>query len=76
MAAQSLGWSSLLGMGAVVAATLVAGLGLGWLVDSLAGTFPVFLLVGLLLGIIGAVGYTVSEFKQYLSTNNGTNDEN
>jgi F0F1-type ATP synthase assembly protein I len=55
-------------MGAVVAAQLVAGFLLGWLVDSLAGTTPVFILVGLLLGIIGAVSYTVVEFRKYLKT--------
>jgi F0F1-type ATP synthase assembly protein I len=65
---RSLNWSALLGMGAVVAAQLVAGFLLGWLVDSLAGTTPVFILVGLLLGIIGAVSYTVVEFRKYLKT--------
>jgi len=53
-------------MGAVIAAELVAGLALGWLVDTLVGTKPVFLLVGLLLGIVGAVSYTVVEFRKYL----------
>jgi ATP synthase protein I len=64
----SLGWSTLLSMGTVIAAELVAGLGLGWLVDSLAGTAPVFLLIGLLLGIAGAITYTVVEFRKYLRT--------
>lgn len=63
---RSLGWPELLGMGAVIAAELVAGLGLGWLVDSLAGTGPVFLLIGLLLGIAAAITYTVVEFRKYL----------
>jgi ATP synthase protein I len=63
---RSLGWSELVGMGAVVAAELVAGLGLGWLVDSLAGTAPAFLLIGLLLGIAAAVTYTIVEFRKYL----------
>jgi F0F1-type ATP synthase assembly protein I len=53
-------------MGAVIAAELVAGLGLGWLVDSLADTGPVFLLIGLLLGIAAAITYTVVEFRKYL----------
>jgi F0F1-type ATP synthase assembly protein I len=65
---RSLGWSELLGMGAVIAAELVAGLGLGWLVDSLADTTPVFLLVGLLLGIAAAVSYTVVQFRKYLKS--------
>ena len=63
---ESLGWSTLLGMGAVIAAQLVAGLALGWVVDKLAGTSPVFLLVGLVLGIAGAISYTVVEFRKYL----------
>lgn len=66
MPEEPLGWSTLLGMGAVVAAELVAGLALGWLVDRLAGTTPVFLLVGVLLGIGAAVSYTVVEFRKYL----------
>jgi ATP synthase protein I len=63
---RSLGWSALLGMGAAIAAQLAAALGLGWLVDSLAGTTPVFLLIGVLLGIAAAVSYTVIEFRKYL----------
>lgn len=69
MPGEPLGWSTLLGMGAVIAAQLVAGLALGWLVDTLADTAPVFLLVGLLLGIVGAISYTVVEFRKYLKTN-------
>lgn len=63
---ESPGWSALLGMGATIAAELVAGLGLGWLVDSLVHTRPVFTLVGLMLGIIGSIAYTVVEFRKYL----------
>lgn len=61
-----MGWSTLLGMGAVIAAELVVGLALGWLIDRVAGTSPIFLLVGLLLGIAAAVSYTVVEFRKYL----------
>jgi F0F1-type ATP synthase assembly protein I len=53
-------------MGTVIAAELVAAIGLGWFVDSLAGTGPVFLLIGVLLGIAAAVTYTVVEFRKYL----------
>ena len=63
---RSLDWSALLSMGLVIAAELVAGLGLGWLVDTLTGTTPIFLLIGLLLGIAAAVSYTVVEFRKYL----------
>lgn len=65
---RNLNWSALLGMGAVIAAQLVVGAALGWLVDSQVGTTPIFLLVGLVLGIIGAVSYTVNEFRKYLKS--------
>jgi len=68
MPAQSLGFSTLLGMGAVVAAQLVVFLALGLVVDSLAGTSPVFLLVGVFVGVVAAIGYTVMKFRQYLKT--------
>lgn len=64
---ESFGWATLLGMGLVIGAELLVALGLGWLVDTLLGTGPVFLLVGLLLGIVGAVSYAVVEFRKYLS---------
>lgn len=65
---RNLGWPELLGMGAVIAAQLVVGLGLGLLIDTAAGTSPIFLLIGLLLGIAGSVTYTVVEFRKYLNT--------
>jgi ATP synthase protein I len=65
---RSIGWSELLGMGATIAAELAAGLGLGWLIDAFAGTSPIFLIIGLLLGVTGAVAYTVAEFRKYLKT--------
>ena len=58
MPAEGPSWSTLLGMGVVIAAQLVAGLALGWVVDHFSGTTPIFLLVGLLLGIAGAITYT------------------
>ena len=63
---ESLGWSTLLSMGAVVAAELLAGIGLGLLVDKMAGTSPIFLFVGVALGIVAAISYTVVEFRKYL----------
>lgn len=65
---RNLGWSELLGMGAISAAQVAVGVGLGWLVDSFADTTPVFLLVGLLLGIVGAAGYIVIEFRKFLNS--------
>lgn len=53
-------------MGAAIAAVIAVGTGLGWVVDVLADTVPIFLMVGLALGIVGAVAYTVSQFRKYL----------
>lgn len=68
MAPDSPSLSTLLGMGAVIAALLAVGMAIGWLLDSLLDTSPICTLVGLALGIIGAVGYTVHQFRQYLKT--------
>jgi F0F1-type ATP synthase assembly protein I len=54
-----------LGLG--IAAPLVAAMALGWLVDSLADTFPVFVLAGLGLGIVAACAYAVIEFRKLLA---------
>ncbi len=58
--------TTLLGIGAATAAILVVGLGLGWLVDQLVGTLPVWTLVGLALGIVGASVYIYTKFKTLL----------
>lgn len=65
---RTIGWSTLLGMGIAIAAQLAVGLVIGWLVDAAAGTTPIFLLVGLALGIVAAVSYTVVEFRKFLRT--------
>ena len=46
------------GIGLQLAASVLVGLGLGFVVDKLLHTSPWFLLVGLLLGIV-AGGYSV-----------------
>lgn len=56
----------LLSMGVSIALCLAAGFGLGWLVDLPLGTFPVFALVGLGLGIVAAVLFVVALFRRYL----------
>jgi F0F1-type ATP synthase assembly protein I len=53
-------------MGLVSALLLVLPLGLGWFVDSLMHTLPIFTLVGLLAGILLAGRYTYSEFRKFL----------
>jgi F0F1-type ATP synthase assembly protein I len=66
---ESLGWSDLIGMGVTTAGVIAVGVVLGLLVDHLLGTMPIFLFVGLLLGIAGAVSYLVSKFRKYLTKN-------
>jgi F0F1-type ATP synthase assembly protein I len=64
---ENLGWSDLISMGVITAVALAIGMGLGLLVDHVLGTLPVFLFVGLLLGLAGAVWYLVLKFRSYLS---------
>lgn len=50
----------LIGLGGLLAGAVVAGLVLGYLLDAAAGTSPVFVLVGIGLGILaGCVGFVV-----------------
>lgn len=50
----------LVGLGGLLAGAVVAGTVLGLLIDSRAGTSPVFTLVGVGLGIVsGAVGFWI-----------------
>ncbi len=55
-------------MGAVIAAVIAVGMGLGWVVDVLVNTVPIFIMVGLALGIVGAAAYTVTQFRKYLKS--------
>lgn len=66
MAPEPPSWQTLLGMGAVNAALLVVGIGLGWLVDSMLNTVPIFILVGVALGIVADIAYTTVQFRQFL----------
>lgn len=60
------GLGDLLSMGMALALCVAAGFGLGWLVDQPMGTFPVFALVGLLLGVVMACLYTYKLFKRFM----------
>lgn len=55
----------LLSLGLTLAGCLVIGYGIGWGVDQLAGSFPVFALIGIALGIAGACIYFYKMFKRY-----------
>ena len=41
---------------------------LGWLIDHLAGTFPVFLLIGLVLGIAATARVAYTEMSKFLGS--------
>lgn len=58
--------SSLLSFGLSIAVLLVLGFGLGWLVDTLVGSLPLFTLIGLALGIVGASLFVYGQMKRYL----------
>jgi F0F1-type ATP synthase assembly protein I len=58
--------STLLGLAIAIAAFLVVGIGLGWLVDRMLDSLPLFIFVGLGLGIVGACGYVYAQFKKFM----------
>jgi F0F1-type ATP synthase assembly protein I len=48
----------LIGIGGLLVGAVVGGLVIGLLVDQAAGTSPLFVLIGILLGIVvGAIGF-------------------
>jgi len=53
------------GLGMMNAICLASGLIGGWFVDRALGTLPLFLLVGLLAGVVVGVLATRSELKRY-----------
>ena len=55
----------LLSMGVTLAICVLAGFGLGWLVDRATGTFPLIAMIGLALGVVLAALYVVKQFKRY-----------
>lgn len=58
--------AELAGLGAVVAGAVVVPLVAGLLLDSALRTGAIFLIVGLVVGIIGAVATVYVRFKRYL----------
>ena len=53
------------GLGLLNALCLAAGLTAGWFVDQAFGTLPLFLFVGLVVGVAGGVLATRSEIKRF-----------
>jgi len=52
-------------LGMLNALCLGAGLVAGWFVDRALGTLPLFLFIGMILGIVGGVLATRSEIKRF-----------
>ncbi len=53
-------------LGLTVAVSLAVCAGIGYLIDALAHTEPLFTLIGLALGVMIAVATTVSTVRRYL----------
>lgn len=66
MTREAPGLSTLLGIGAVFALTLLAGIALGWWLDALLHTSPVLVLIGIALGIAGGIYYTIVQIRPFL----------
>lgn len=66
MTREAPGWSTLLGIGAVSAVTLVAGVALGFWLDDLFDTSPILVFIGIALGIAGGIYYTVAQIRPFL----------
>jgi F0F1-type ATP synthase assembly protein I len=56
----------LFGLGGMLAGAIVAGMALGWLVDSVLGSTPVFILVGLAVGVAGGIAGCWVQIRRFL----------
>ena len=65
-AGQSPGGRELLGLGAAIAGAMIAPLVAGVLLDGALRTGPVFLIVGVAVGIFGAIATAYMRIKKYL----------
>jgi F0F1-type ATP synthase assembly protein I len=57
---------SLIGIGSTVVVLVVGGVGLGWWLDSVLRTLPVFVFVGLGIGITSAWFYAYAKLRKFL----------
>jgi hypothetical protein len=63
---QSPNLLTLLGLGVTNALCLAIGLGAGWGIDSLLGTTPAFILVGIVVGVVMGAAATWSEVRKFM----------
>ena len=53
-------------LGSINAGSLLAGFGIGWLIDAHLGTIPIFIFIGLLAGVACGVLATYRRIRRYL----------
>jgi len=58
--------SAYLGIGMAAAGVVIVGGGLGFLLDESLGTLPVFVFVGLLIGVVAACVFVWTRFRDSL----------
>lgn len=63
---RGLGFGGLLRLGGLLTACVTGGILIGYAVDAAAGTAPLFLLLGMALGIVSAVGGAWRTVRDYL----------
>jgi F0F1-type ATP synthase assembly protein I len=56
----------LIGVGSAIAGLVAGGMLLGWFVDSKADTLPVFVFIGLAVGMITAGYYAYAKFRSFM----------
>lgn len=56
----------LIGVGSAIAGLIAGGMLLGWFVDTRANTLPVFVLVGVGVGITTACLYGYAKFRNFM----------
>lgn len=57
--------AKLIGLGSAIAASVIGGLLIGWFIDGRIGTFPVFTLVGLVVGMTSAGLQLYTIFRKF-----------
>jgi F0F1-type ATP synthase assembly protein I len=57
---------SLIGMGSGVVGLVVGGVGLGWWLDTVLHTVPVFVFIGLAIGMVSAWLFAYAKLRKFL----------
>lgn len=57
---------SLIGIGSTVVGLVVGGVGLGWWLDSVLHTLPVFVFIGLAIGMVSSWLFAYATLRKFL----------